>query len=125
MQILNESEVLARLNAALAHAGAPPVTRQTFAQSIRPLMAAPERGEARPLSEGRRTMWAYDGGSIWEWEQYVAVRAVLIQRGEWSSKRPYSVADMESITRLEAHADVWDSLSSARASRSRAHESAP
>ena len=110
MQILNESEVLVLLNAALAHAGAPPITRQTFAQSIRPLMAAPERGEARPLSEGRRTMWAYDGGSIWEWEQYVAVRAVLIARGEWSAKRPYSVADMEAITRLEAHAEVWDAL---------------
>ena len=110
MQIFSESEVLALLNAALAHAGAPPITRQTFAQSIRPLMAAPERGEARPLSEGRRTMWAYDATGMWEWEQYLAVRAVLIARGEWSSKRPYSVADMESITRLEAHAEVWESL---------------
>ena len=115
MQILSESEVLALLNAALAHAGAPPITRQTFAQSIRPLMAAPERGEARPLSEGRRTMWAYDGGSIWEWEQYVAVRAVLIARGEWSTKRPYSVADMEAITRLDAHDDVTRALFSAAA----------
>ena len=38
------------------------------------------------------------------------MRAVLIARGEWSAKRPYSVADMEAITRLEAHAEVWDAL---------------
>ena len=110
MHVLSGPQVLARLNAAIQHAGAPPITRQTFAQSIRPLMAAPERGEARPLSEGRRTMWAYDGSYLWQWEQYLAVRAVLIARGEWSSKRPYSVADMESITRLEAHAEVWNAL---------------
>ena len=110
MHVLSGPQVLARLNAAIQHAGAPPITRQTFAQSIRPLMAAPERGEARPLSEGRRTMWAYDGGSIWEWEQYLAVRAVLIQRGEWSSKRPYSVRDLEDIALLDAHAEVWDAL---------------
>ena len=124
MQILNESEVLALLNAALAHAGAPPITRQTFAQSIRPLMASPERGEARPLSEGRRTMWAYDGSYLWQWEQYLAVRAALIRRGEWSSKRPYTVRDLEDIALLDAHADVWDALLAQEPERAD-HEPAP
>ena len=124
MQILNESEVLALLNAALAHAGAPPITRQTFAQSIRPLMASPERGEARPLSEGRRTMWAYDGSYLWQWEQYLAVRAALIRRGEWSSKRAYTVRDLEDIALLDAHADVWDALLAQERERAD-HEPAP
>lgn len=51
---------------------------------------------------------------IWQWEQYLAVRAELIRRGEWSAKRPYSVRDLEDIALLAAHADVWEALLAAR-----------
>ena len=106
MKILSESEVIALLNEAPGVS----IERSTFKQSIRPLMAAPERGEARALGTGNRATWAYDATDMWQWQQYLAVRAELIRRGEWSTKRPYSVRDLEDIALLDAHADVWEAL---------------
>lgn len=110
MNVFSGPEVLARLNAAIQYGGGAPITRQVFEASIRPLMASPERGEAQRVGSGARVSWAYDPRGLWQWEQYLAVRAALIRRGEWSSKRPYSVRDLEDIALLDAHADVWEAL---------------
>ena len=103
---LFESELLALLN------GAPGVHLDSsrFRRAVRPLMV--QRGEARcnRADGNRRATWVYDPDYIWEWVEYLAVRAELIRRGEWSAKRPYSIEDLEDITRLDAYADVLDAL---------------
>jgi hypothetical protein len=104
MNILTESELIDRLN----EAPGVTITRSTFKQSIRPLFV--ERGEARQLGTGNRATWAYDGRDLWQWRQYLAVRAELIKRGEWSSKRAFSVRDLEDIALLNEHDDVAESL---------------
>ena len=124
MNVLSGPEVLARLNAAIQYGGGEPITRQVFEASIRPLMASPERGEAQRVGSGARVSWAYDPRGLWQWEQYLAVRAALIRRGEWSSKRPYAVRDLEDIALLDAHADVWDALLAQERERAD-HEPAP
>lgn len=84
MNILSQPEILSQLN----------VGRQLFEQSIRPLML--ENGDARPLSESRRTMWIFDGSTLWRWKEYLEKRAALIELAYlgWHSKRPYSLDDM-------------------------------
>lgn len=85
--ILSQSEVLAKLG----------IPRQTFTQGIRPLML--QNGDCRNLAEGRRTMWAYDGATLWRWADYLEKRAALIALGHpgWHSKRPYSLEDMYNL----------------------------
>lgn len=104
MNILTETEILQRLN----EVRGVQLERRTFGRSIRPLLI--ERGEAKQAARGRTQPWVYDGDSLWQYQQYLAVRAELIRRGEWSAKRPYTVRDLEDIALLDAHADVWDSL---------------
>lgn len=102
MFALFEPEVLARLNAAPGvH-----LDSSRFRRAVRPLMAA--RGEARCSRDdgSRRAMWVYDPKDLWQWEWYLAVRAELIRRGEWSEKRPYSVRDLEDVALLNEHDDV-------------------
>lgn len=106
MKILSESEVIALLNAAPGVK----IDRSTFKQSIRPLMAAPERGEARQLGTANRATWAYDATDLWQWQWYLAVRAELIRRGQWNGKRPYSARDLEDIALLNEHDDVLREL---------------
>ena len=101
---LSESELLALLN----DAPGVHIERRAFGRSIRSLMV--ERGEARQVGAGRTQPWVYDPDYIWEWLQYLAVRAELIRRGVWASNRPYSIGDMEDITRLDAYSDVLDQL---------------
>jgi len=97
---LTETQLLARLNAAPGvH-----VERRAFGRSIRPLMV--QRGEAVQVGTGRTQPWVYDPRALWQWEQYLAVRAELIRRGEWSGKRPYSVRDLEGVALLGEHAGV-------------------
>ena len=106
MNILTETELLALLN------NAPGVNleRRTFGRYIRPLMADPRRGEAKQAAEGRTQPWVYDATSMWEWQWYLAVRAELIRRGEWSEKRKYSIEELEGIARLDEHDDVLQEL---------------
>jgi len=100
MFALTESQLLAQLNAAPGvH-----VERRAFGRSIRPLMV--QRGEAMQAGKGRTQPWVYDPRDLWQWEQYLAVRAELIRRGEWSEKRPYSVRDLEDVALLNEHAAV-------------------
>jgi len=104
MNILTEAELLERLNTA------PGVTisRSTFKQSIRPLLL--ERGEARQLGTGKRAVWVYDGGDLWQWLWYLATRTELIRTGVWNSKRPYSVRDLEDITLLNEYDKIVERL---------------
>lgn len=104
MNILTESELLERLNTAPGVT----VTRSTFKQSIRPLLL--ERGEVRQLGTGKRAVWAYDGGDLWQWKWYLAVRTELIRMGAWNSKRPYSVRDLEGIALLNEHDEIVERL---------------
>lgn len=104
MNILTEQELIADLNTAPGVV----VTRSTFKQSIRPLFV--ERGEARQLGTGNRAVWVYDGTDVWQWKWYLATRTELIKRGEWSTKRAYSVRDLEDIALLNEHDDVTESL---------------
>ncbi len=104
MNILTESELLERLNTAPGVA----VTRSTFKQSIRSLLL--ERGEARQLGTGKRAVWVYDGGDLWQWQWYLATRAELIRTGVWNSKRPYSVRDLEDIALLNEHVEIVERL---------------
>lgn len=84
MNILSQPEILSELK----------IGRQLFEQSIRPLML--ENGDARPLGESRRTMWIFDGSTLWRWKEYLEKRAVLIELRHpgWHSKRPYSLDDL-------------------------------
>jgi hypothetical protein len=104
MQVLSEPELLAALNAAPGVK----VTRSTFKQSLRPLFIL--RGEAQQLGAGNRATWVYDATRLNEWREYLAVRAELIRRGEWSTKRPYDWEEMEGIVQGNAHADVLAEL---------------
>ena len=104
MNILTEAELLERLNTAKGVT----VTRSTFKQSIRPLLL--ERGEARPLGTGKRAVWVYDGGDLWQWQWYLATRTELIRTGVWNSKRPYSVRDLEDIALLNEYSEITERL---------------
>lgn len=104
MRILTETELLAILNSAPGVS----LERRTFGRHIRPLMA--ERGEAKQAAKGRTQPWVYDGTDMWQWCEYLSVRAELIRRGTWHSKRPYSVRDLEDVALLDIYADVRDVL---------------
>lgn len=109
MKILTESELLALLNSAPGVQ----LERRTFGRYIRPLMV--DRGEAKQAAEGRTQPWVYDGTDMWQWQWYLAVRAELIRRDEWSAKRPYSVRDLEDIALLNEHDDIVQQLFPAEA----------
>jgi len=87
MNILTQSEVLKELD----------IPRQTFEQGVRPLMQ--QNGDCHNLSEGRRTMWIYDGATFWRWKDYLRKRSALIAIGHpgWHSKRPYSLEDLYNL----------------------------
>lgn len=104
MKILSEKEVLDHLNA--THGVK--ISRQLFAQSLRPLFV--ERGEARRIGAGNRATWVYDPKDLWQWQQYLAVRAELVRRREWHANRPYSVRDLEDIGLLDEYAEIVDEL---------------
>lgn len=93
MKILNQNEVLKTLD----------IPRQTFEQGIRPLME--ERGDARNLSEGQRTCWAYSDEFLWQWKLYLATRQNLINAGRWNSKRPHSMEDFQDIAEIGMYED--------------------
>jgi len=100
MNILTEDELLAQLNSAPGVQ----LERRTFGRYIRPLMV--ERQQAKQAAAGRTQPWVYDATDLWQWQQYLAVRAEMIRRGEWSPKRPYSLFDLEGIALLDQHSDV-------------------
>ena len=104
MNILTETDLIATLNAAPGVN----VTRGLFKQSLRPLFEL--RGEAVQMGTGNRVTWVYDATRVNEWQEYLAVRAELIRRGEWHSKRPYDWQDMEAIVQGNAHEDVLREL---------------
>lgn len=95
--VLTESQALENVNGDLAKWKIEPVTRQLWGQSIRPLMEM--EGDAES-SGGKRGQWFYDESQLWRWSEYIAKRAVLIQLGRWSSKRPYSLDDMDSLVNV-------------------------
>ena len=68
------------------------MSRQAFHKKILPLLA--ERGEARRFGDWH---WVIDGKDFWMWEVYAATRRNLIEAGEWSARRPWSIQDMEDI----------------------------
>ena len=104
MNILSQPEVLALLNAAPGVT----VSRSTFKQSIRPQMEL--RGDAQRMGAGNRATWVYDPVRISEWAEYAAVRAELIRRGEWNSKRRYDAVECDTIAQGNAHDDVLREL---------------
>ncbi len=104
MNVITESELIAALNAATGVR----VTRSLFKQSMRPLFQL--RGEARQMGGGNRVTWVYDATRVGEWQEYLAVRAELIRRGVWSTKRPYAWEDMEATVQGNAHEDVLVAL---------------
>ena len=71
------------------------VTRGTFGQSIKPLMVA--AGHCRKDESKAKSPWVYDGSVMWQWKVYIATRKNLIKADIWSSKRPYSIEEMEAI----------------------------
>lgn len=95
--VLTEAQTLEKVNSDLAKWGLEPVTRQLWGQSIRPLMA--REGDAES-SGGKRGQWFYDGSQLWRWSDYIAKRLVLIQLGRWSSKRPYSLDDLDNLVNV-------------------------
>ena len=116
--VLREDELLRRFNALPGVC----IERRTFGRYIRPLMV--ERGEARQAAEGRTQPWVYDARGLWEWDEYLAVRAELVRRGVWSSKRAYSIDDLEGIARLGEHDDITDALFPAAAPEEAQHDHA-
>ena len=85
----SEAEILERFG----------VNRSTFKQSLRPLLESV--GDARKI--GRE--WAYPVKNLWQWELYIATRKKLIEAGEWNTKRPYSIQDMEDISIIGMYED--------------------
>ena len=104
MKILTEPELIATLN----DAPGVQVTRSLFKQSLRPLASL--RGEALKTGSGKRVTWVYDATRVNEWQEYLAVRAELIRRGEWHSKRPYDWEEMEAIVQGNAHKEILREL---------------
>ena len=108
---VREDELLARFNALPGVQ----LERRTFGRYIRPLMVDPRRNEARQAATGRTQPWVYDPTLLWQWDEYLAVRAELIRRGEWGEKRPYSIEDLEGIALMGEHGNVTESLFPAQA----------
>ena len=104
MKILSEPALITTLNAAPGVK----VTRSLFKQSLRPLFIL--RGEAQQMGAGNRATWVYDTTRVNEWQEYLAVRAELIRRGVWNTKRPYAWEDMEATVQGNAHEDVLVAL---------------
>ena len=109
--VLREDELLRRFNALPGVQ----LERRTFGRYIRPLMVDPRRNEARQAATGRTQPWVYDPALLWQWDEYLAVRAELIRRGEWGEKRPYSIEDLEGIALLGEHGNVTERLFPAQA----------
>lgn len=88
--MVTTSEALARLT---ERAGA--ITRQLFAQSIRPLMV--KRGDA----ERHGKTWLYRDASLGPWGEYLRARRERVRSGEWMRTRPYSLEDFSGTTSKE------------------------
>lgn len=89
--LCNETEALAIVNAELTAVGAQPMGRSTWARCVRPLLQSLE--VAVPV--GSRS-WLYARLALPAWAAYIAERQRRIAAGEWSEKRPYSIADLQS-----------------------------
>lgn len=100
MKLLSEPEVLRLLNAAPGVS----IDRGTFKQSVRPQMLL--RGDAQQVGAGQRSSWVYDAARISEWAEYAAVRAELIRRGEWHSKRPWDAIECDAVAQGNLGEDV-------------------
>jgi len=75
------------------------MSRMNFNEKIIPLLAA--YGDAQKV--GRE--WVIDGREFWKWRVYARTRQALIEAGEWSRSRPWSVEDMESIVLNDEYED--------------------
>ena len=89
---LESTEALEILNQAL---GKDAISPQQFS-TIYTLMA--ENGDALTPKRAQRGCTTSD--DFWKWKLYILTRRNLIAAGEWTSNRPYSIADMEDISIL-------------------------
>lgn len=90
MNILTSTEALRLINERLQK----PITPQLFNRTILPEME--RSGDAQRV--GRRQSSVVDKTSLDRWIAYLAERERRILAGEWNSKRPYSIADLEATT---------------------------
>lgn len=87
-KFVSSAEALDSINQSLSK----PISKQQF-RTIYRLME--EYGIATP-AQSRQSGWIISD-ELWKWSLYLATRENLIKAGEWNSKHPYSIGDMEDI----------------------------
>lgn len=87
MPLINASHTFDLINRRLQK----PISRAAFYQSVLPVMI--EAGDATRLAKDT----ILDQAAAERWAAYMQAREAKILAGEWSSKRPYSVADLQAI----------------------------
>lgn len=93
-KFISSAESLLQINQRLSK----PISKQQF-RTIYALMEAD--GIATP-SQPRQSGWVLSD-ELWKWSVYLATRENLIKAGKWSTKRPYSIQDMEDIALMEMY----------------------
>lgn len=95
-KFVSSAEALSTINQSLDS----PISKQQF-RTIYKLME--EYGIATP-AQARQSGWIVSD-ELWKWILYLATRENLIKAGEWNTKHPYSIRDMEDIALIGMYED--------------------